>query len=130
MKTFAVSGEVHDLVGLLHDLIKAQFEVRNISKEKGLTVIYLEDEEEKSPLGVAELWIDRAFERPSRKLVQERGEAYRKFMDEKSARLQALRASARRVEETPFGAYEPEERVLTLETPKKEGWFSRLRKLW
>jgi hypothetical protein len=131
MKTYTVPGEVHDIKGLFFDLMKAEFEVTRITQEKGMTVIHLEDEEGKSPLGVAELWIDRPYVPPARKVLEERSEAYRAFLAERSARLQALRASARRIDETVRDGFDSEERVLTLDEPvKKEGWFSKLKKLW
>ncbi len=131
MKTYTVPGEVHDIKGLFFDLMKADFEITRITQEKGMTVIHLEDEEGKSPLGVAELWIDRPYVPPVRKVMEERSEAYKRFLAERPARLQALRASARRIDETVRDGYEPEERVLTLDEPaKRKGWFSKLRELW
>lgn len=59
-KIIAVSGKVDDLYGLIIDLKKAGFAVRNVGVENFLTRVYLEPGEEKDPTVIVESWIGKA----------------------------------------------------------------------
>lgn len=55
----AVPARVEDLMGLLIDLKKAEFLVRNVGADANCTYVYLEPEEEKDPVPLVESWIGR-----------------------------------------------------------------------
>lgn len=132
MKIVKIDAEIPDKSGLFFDLVKAEFEVRNVSGEKEITYIVLEDEEEKDPLPIADLWIGKAVENTSTSLMKERRKIHEKFVQGKAARIAALRIRTNYPENTY--AYESggEDgvQVLTMEPAQSESWFSKLRKLW
>lgn len=131
MRIVKIDAEIPDKSGLFFDLVKAEFEIRNVSGEKEVTYIVLEDEEEKDPLPIADLWIGKGAENPSVSLMRERRKIHEKFVQGKSARLAALRVRVHPQSE-PAYAYESDGgvQVLTMEPAQKESWFTKLRKLW
>jgi len=139
MKTTTLDVEINDTSGLFMDLIKAEFEVIGISKHNGSTMIRLEDEEDKDPLPIAELWIDKEIA-ISKSLMLGRKEIYDKYVSEKPARLAALRARIGAESEVQYNVpYEElsdssaqaQAQVLTLEPKKpKKNWLKTLKELF
>jgi hypothetical protein len=130
MKIVKVDAEVPDKSGLFFDLVKAEFEVRNVSGERGVVYIVLEDEEDKDPLPIADLWVGKTLERTSLSITKERRNIYEKFVQGKPARIAALRTRLQ-VQPEPAYAYESDGvQVLAMEPAQKESWFTKLRKLW
>lgn len=130
MKIVKVSGEIPDKSGLYFDLVKAEFEVRNISTDRGAVYIHLDEEEDKDPLPIADLWIGKALEKPSISLVKERRSIHEKFEQGRPARLAGLRTRVQAPE--PAFAYDSNEgvQVLAMEPAPKEGWLKKIMKLW
>ena len=138
MRTVKLEAQVPDSSGLFFDLVKAGFEVIGVSSDKGTTCIHLEGEEDKDPLPVADLWIGKADDRPSRSMREERRKLYEKHVAEKPTRMAALRSRIQAQNEV--SAFSPElsfdgqsadgpVQMLTLETPKKKGLLKRLLEL-
>src|SRR5260221_13960240 len=92
MRIVKIDAEVPDSSGLFFDLIKAGYEVASVSLEKGSTLIHLENDEDKDPLPVADLWIGKDLVKPSKAVLEERRKIYGKHIDEKESRMAALRA--------------------------------------
>lgn len=138
MRTVKLEAQVPDSSGLFFDLVKAGFEVVGVSSEKGTTCIHLEGEEDKDPLPVADLWIGKTADRPSRSTREERRKLYEKHIAEKSSRMAALRSRIQAQNEV--SAYSPELsldgqaadgpfQMMTLEAPKKKSLLKRLLEL-
>ncbi len=138
MRTVKIDAEVPDSSGLFFDLIKAGYEVVSVSLEKGSTSIHLENDEDKDPSPIADLWIGRELVNPSKAIIDERRQIYGKHSDEKASRMAALRARIEAQNEVsssiPYEPYDGEEgrpvQTLLLEKPKKESWLKGLLKLW
>jgi hypothetical protein len=137
MKTATLDVEINDTSGLFMDLIKAEFEVVGISKHRGSTIICLEDEEDKDPLPIAELWIDKEIA-VSKSLMFSRKEIYEKYISDKPARMAAIKVRIG-VENGSYSDVPYEElsdspiqaQVLTLEPKKpKKNWLKTLKELF
>lgn len=136
MRIVKIDAEIPDSSGLFFDLIKAGYEVSSVSSEKGSTLIHLEDDEDKDPSPVADLWIGKDAEKPSKVLMEERREVYEKHVAEKASRIAALRA--RMEVQNEVSSFVPDEsygderpvQTLLLEKPKKGTWLKNLLKLW
>jgi hypothetical protein len=132
MRTVKLDREVEDASGLFFDLIKAGFEVASVSVERNETSIHLEDEEEKDPAHVAELWAGKAETAPSMSVIQERRRIYEDFLSGKEERRSALRARKESSGAAPsqIGYQDADPEVLTLSPAQKMGWIKKLFKLW
>jgi len=58
-KVVAVPSKVDDLVGLYHDLVKADFAIQNVGGDRQRTYVYLESHEEKDPAPIVLGWVGK-----------------------------------------------------------------------
>lgn len=140
MKSVKLDRKVADTSGLFFDLIRGDFEVVSVAAEESATYVHLEDEEEKDPLPVVEMWADKAVAPPSKVVVVDRRKIYDKYVAEKPSRMEAIRARlAARLEisvpafsdsEIQPASAEPPIQMLSIEPKPKEGWLKKLAKLW
>lgn len=145
MRTVKLGKEVADVGGFFFELVKAGFEVLSISVQENVTHVNLEDEEDKDPLPLAEAFLEAPPRPPSRSVMEERREIYRKYLEEKPFRMENLRARYRVSQEVRAIAREASARegaieapvalleeqrpeVLALPPASNEGWLKKLLK--
>lgn len=64
--------KIDDLYGLLVDLKRKEFAVRNVGSDMRGTYLYLEDYEEKDPFPIMEQWVGKVAPRADVSLYQSR----------------------------------------------------------
>jgi hypothetical protein len=81
-KIVKIDGRVDDLCGLMIDLKRAGFEVRNVGADPSTTYVYVEPWEEKDPTEIASPWIGRPTPPMSDRELWERRAADLKALNE------------------------------------------------
>lgn len=98
-KAILVEHKVEDLWGLLMDLRRASFKVKNVGSDPRGTYVYLELDEEKDPAPIVEAWVGKPSPQPSLLLRDLRVKELKKVEAEEEVRLQAQFEAERKLEE-------------------------------
>ncbi len=98
-RTVLVNQKVSDLWGLLMDLRRADFKVRNVSSDIRGTYVHLELDEDKDPAPIVEAWVGKAAPKPSALLKEIRLKELSKVKEEEAARVADRLEKERQLEE-------------------------------
>lgn len=98
-KTVLVNHKVQDLWGLLMDLRRADFKVRNVGSDVRGTYVHLEPDEEKDPSPIVEAWVGKAAPKPSAILKEVRTKELEKVKEQEKAREAERMDKERELEE-------------------------------
>lgn len=105
-KSVFVEQKVDDLWGLLMDLRRASFKVKNVGSDPRGTYVYLEIDEEKDPVPIVEAWVGKPAPQPSLLLRDLRVKEVKKVEEEEKERLAAQFEAERKREEARARAEE------------------------
>jgi hypothetical protein len=86
-KTVLVTHKVSDLWGLLMDLRRADFKVRNVGSDSRGTYIHLEPDEEKDPAPIVEAWVGKPAPKPSMVMKEIRIKELKKVKEDETLRM-------------------------------------------
>lgn len=132
-KTILVNQKVDDLWGLLMDLRRAAFKVRNVGADPRGTYVHLEPEEDKDPTPIVEAWVGKVAPKSTPLVKEIRLKELNKVKEEEQIRLQAQieeerKAAAAKIkaEEMVVSGAPIEASVKETETPEKVGILKRI----
>lgn len=113
-KSVLVEHKVDDLWGLLMDLRRASFKVKNVGSDSRGTYVYMELDEEKDPAPIVEAWVGKPSPQPSLLLRDLRLKELKKVETEEKARSEAQFEKERKLEEA---RNRDEERIINGQPP-------------
>jgi hypothetical protein len=132
-KTILVNQKVDDLWGLLMDLRRAAFKVRNVGGDPRGTYVHLEPDEDKDPTPIVEAWVGRQATKSSPLVKEIRLKELNKVKEEEQIRRQAELEAERKAESAKQKAQEmvvngapAEVSVKETETGEKVGILKRI----
>jgi len=98
-KTVLVESKVDDLWGLLMDLRRADFKVRNVGADSRGTYVHLEVDEEKDPAPIVEAWVGKEPAKSSALVREIRLKELKKVQEQEAVRQQERQEKERQIEE-------------------------------
>lgn len=132
-KTVLVNQKVDDLWGLLMDLRRAAFKVRNVGADPRGTYVHLELDEEKDPAPIVEAWVGKQAPKSSPLVKEIRLKELNKVKEEEQVRLQAqleeerkAAAAKQKAQEMVVNGTPVEAAVKETESPEKAGILKRI----
>lgn len=132
-KTLIVNQKVDDLWGLLMDLRRAAFKVRNVGADSRGTYVHLEPEEDKDPTPIVEAWVGKQAPKSTALVKEIRLKELTKVKEEEAIRQQAeleeeRKAEAMRVkaEEMVVNGMPIDAALKETESPEKVGILKRI----
>lgn len=97
-KTVLVNQKVDDLWGLLMDLRRASFKVRNVGSDSRGTYVHLELDEDKDPTPIVEAWVGKQAPKSSPLVKEIRLKELNKVKEEEQIRREAQIEAERKAE--------------------------------
>ena len=79
-KVFSVPTQTNDLNGLMKELTKASFVVKNVACDLRRTYVYVAEKEEKDPTPIMERWVGLQEEAPKAGLISQAISGFKKLI--------------------------------------------------